>query len=89
MRNLHPGTHSARVGTHRRQQATHLASRGGFDDERKKADITDAVNKNEMYDFLIDIVPREDSRTEANGESSRSMGLNQMVYYYVGFWVRS
>ena len=77
------------MGAHRRQQATHLASRGGFGDERKKTDITDAVNKNEMYDFLIDIVPREDSRTEANGESGRSMGLNQMVYYYVGSWVRS
>lgn len=46
------------------------------------------MNKNEMYDFLIDFIPREDSRTEANGENGHSMGLNQMVYYYVGGWVR-
>ena len=56
---------------------------------RENSDITDAVNKNEMYDFLIDIVPREDSRTEVNGESNRSIGLNQMVYYYVGCGVVS
>ena len=46
------------------------------------------MNKNEMYDFLIDFIPHEDSRTEASGENGRAMGLNQMVYYYVGGWVR-
>lgn len=88
MRDIHPGAHAASVGAHRRQQATHVASRDGEGCGREKSDITDAVNKNEMYDFLIDFIPREDSRTEANGENGRSMGLNQMVYYYVGGWVR-
>ena len=36
-----------------------------------------------MYDFLIDIIPREEQSADANTESNRMMGLNQMVFFYV------
>ena len=46
-------------------------------------DITNAVSKNEMYDFLIDIIPREEQNADASADSNRVMGLNQMVFFYV------
>ena len=44
-------------------------------------DITNAVGKNEMYDF--DIIPREEQNVDTNTENNRVMGLNQMVFFYV------
>ena len=46
-------------------------------------DITNAVGKNEMYDFLIDIIPREEQNVDTNTGNNRVMGLNQMVFFYV------
>lgn len=46
-------------------------------------DITSAVGKNEMYDFLIDIIPREESSADIAADSNRMMGMNPMVFFYV------
>ena len=36
-----------------------------------------------MYDFLIDIIPREESTAELGQDSARLMGINPMMFFYV------
>ena len=47
----------------------------------QKTDISSAVSKSDIFDFLIDIVPREESKTTRKEEISKVMPY-EAVYYY-------
>lgn len=48
-------------------------------------DITTAVSANEMYDFLIDIIPRDDQNLDFNRNEQKVPPYDPMMYIYVQF----
>ena len=49
----------------------------------KKVDITTAVSENEMYDFLIDFIPREEAAIDYSRQAAKPPPFDSVMYMFV------
>ena len=49
----------------------------------KKVDITTAVSENEMYDFLIDFIPREEAPIDYSRQAPKPPPYDSVIYMFV------